>query len=180
MADRRATRPTRHTPPVQQARRARSGTAPTALSGPQGQALRPPASGIGFVDHGRPARANPTGLPDRLKASLEALSGLSLDAVRVHHNSAQPARIDAEAVASGLDIHLAPGQAHCLPHEAWHVVQQAQGRVQPDQAALQGLPLNADPSLEREADQMGALASQAVPAPTGHDPSRPPSTGVPP
>ncbi|HAP61901.1 MAG TPA: hypothetical protein DCR93_21180, partial [Cytophagales bacterium] len=31
----------------------------------------------------------------------------------------------------GTDIHLAPGQQKHLPHEAWHVVQQKQGRVKP-------------------------------------------------
>ena len=33
------------------------------------------------------------------------------------------------AFTRGSDIHLAPHQEHQLPHEAWHVVQQKQGRV---------------------------------------------------
>lgn len=73
--------------------------------------------------------ANNTGLPDGLKTGLETLSGLSLDNVKVHYNSARPAPLHALAYAQGSDIYLAPGQERHLPHEAWHVVQQAQGRV---------------------------------------------------
>src|SRR6201999_1956312 len=74
---------------------------------------------------------NRTGLPDGLKAGVEARSGLSLDRVRVHYNSEQPAQLNAHAYTRGSDIHVAPGQERHLAHEAWHVVQQAQGRVRP-------------------------------------------------
>jgi len=70
---------------------------------------------------------NRTGLPDALKAGVEALSGLAMDDVRVHLNSPEPARLDALAYASAGEIHL--DQEQHLPHEAWHVVQQKQGRV---------------------------------------------------
>jgi len=80
--------------------------------------------------------------------------------VRVHYNSARPAEVQAQAFARGTEIHLAPGQERHLPHEAWHVVQQAQGRVQPTGSAKGGNPMNADPSLEHEADVMGRRASQ--------------------
>ncbi len=103
------------------------------------------------------ALANRTGLPDRLKAGVEALSGLSLDHVRVHHGSPLPGRIQAHAYARGSDIHLAPGQAHQLPHEAWHVVQQMQGRVRPT-LQLRGIAINDHQGLEHEADVMGARA----------------------
>jgi Domain of unknown function (DUF4157) len=69
---------------------------------------------------------NRTGLPDRLKAGVESLSGLSLDDVRVHYNSPKPAGVRARAYTQGAHIHLAPGQQEHLPHEAWHVVQQKQ------------------------------------------------------
>jgi hypothetical protein len=75
--------------------------------------------------------ANRTGLPNQLKAGVEALSGIAMDDVRVHRNSSRPAQLQAHAFAQGADIHLAPGQEHHLPHEAWHVVQQKQGRVKP-------------------------------------------------
>jgi hypothetical protein len=70
-------------------------------------------------------------MPSRLKTGIENLSGISLDHVRVHYNSAKPATLQAHAYAQGTDIHIAPGQEKHLPHEASHVVQQAQGRVKP-------------------------------------------------
>jgi hypothetical protein len=45
-----------------------------------------------------------------------------------------------------------------LPHEAWHVVQQAQGRVKPTMQMKDGVPVNDDKGLEHEADVMGAKA----------------------
>ncbi|WP_083943148.1 eCIS core domain-containing protein [Sphingomonas soli] len=72
---------------------------------------------------------NPTRLPDALKSGIESLSGLAMDDVRVHRNSSRPAQLHAQAFAQGADIHLAPGQDRHLAHEAWHVVQQKQGRV---------------------------------------------------
>ena len=109
---------------------------------------------------GTPA-TNRTGMPDGLKSGIEALSGLAMDHVRVHYNSEKPAQLNAHAYAQGSDIHLAPGQDRHLPHEAWHLVQQAQGRVQPTLQLNGGVAVNDDPGLEREADQMGerALAS---------------------
>jgi hypothetical protein len=102
---------------------------------------------------------NRTGMPDHLKAGIESLSGMDLSSVRVHRNSDNPAGLDALAYAQGNDIHLAPGQDHHLPHEAWHVVQQRQGRVAPTMQ-LQGVSINDDHGLEAEADRMGARASQ--------------------
>ena len=88
----------------------------------QGKLLQPAA-----MDEEEPLQAkaeNASGLPGRLKAGIEALSGVSTDGVRVHPNSAAPAGVNAHAYAQGTDIHLAPGQERHLPHEAWHVVQQ--------------------------------------------------------
>ncbi|MDV6342329.1 DUF4157 domain-containing protein [Nitrosomonas sp. Is35] len=102
--------------------------------------------------------ANNTGLPDNLKSGIENLSGMSMDSVRVHYNSSQPAQLNALAYAQGTDIHVAPGQEQHLPHEAWHVVQQAQGRVQPTMQMKEGIPINDDRGLEHEADVMGAKA----------------------
>ncbi|MFN7898894.1 MAG: DUF4157 domain-containing protein [Synechococcaceae cyanobacterium] len=103
-------------------------------------------------------KPNLTGLPDRLKSNLEALSGLSMEAVRVHYNSTKPAQLNALAYAQGTDIHLGPGQEQHLPHEAWHVVQQAQGRVRPTMQMAGGVAVNDDKGLEREADVMGGRA----------------------
>ncbi len=103
-------------------------------------------------------RQNHTGMPDKLKAGVETLSGMSMDHVRVHYNSDKPAQLQAHAYAQGNQIHLARGQEKHLPHEAWHVVQQAQGRVRPTMQMKEGVPINDDQGLEHEADVMGAKA----------------------
>ena len=106
------------------------------------------------------SKPNNTGMPDDLKSGIENLSGFSMDNVRIHYNSPQPAQFNAFAYAQGAEIHLAPGQEKHLPHEAWHLVQQAQGRVKPTMQFENGLHINADKLLEKEADAMGTLAEQ--------------------
>ena len=106
-------------------------------------------------------KANNTGLPDTLKAGIESLSGYNMSDVKVHYNSAKPAQLQALAYAQGTDIHLAPGQERHLPHEAWHVVQQKQGRVQPTMQMKGSVPVNDNQGLEHEADVMGAKANIA-------------------
>ena len=103
-------------------------------------------------------RPNNTGLPDSLKNNIESLSGYSLDSVRVHYNSSKPAAVQAYAYTQGTDIHIAPGQESCLPHEAWHVTQQMSGRVSAT-TSIGGVAVNDDASLEHEADVMGARAA---------------------
>lgn len=111
-------------------------------------------------------KPNNTGLPNQLKSGIENLSGMSLDHVKVHYNSEKPAQLQAHAYAQGSDIHVAPGQEQHLPHEAWHVVQQAQRRVQPTMQLKENVLVNDDAGLEKEADLMGAKAlnSNADPA----------------
>ncbi len=99
-------------------------------------------------------KENTTGLPDTLKAGVEQLSGLSMDDVQVHYNSSQPADVQALAYTQGTEIHMGPGQERHLAHEAWHVVQQMQGRVKPTLQA-NDVAINDDQELEREADVMG-------------------------
>ena len=125
------------------------------------------AKGTGTIAN--TVKANPvnnTGLPDNIKAGVEKLSGYSMDDVKVHYNSSKPAQLKAHAYAQGTDIHVAPGQEQHVAHEAWHVVQQKQGRVQSTtQLKEQGTNINNDQSLEREADVMGARAASH----TGND-----------
>ncbi len=97
------------------------------------------------------------GMPAKLAQGIEKLSGVAMSNVRVHYNSSKPQSVQAHAYAQGRDIHLASGQEQHLPHEAWHVVQQSQGRVKPT-AQINGTNINDSPSLEREADVMGSRA----------------------
>lgn len=106
-------------------------------------------------------KPNDTGLPDHLKSGVETLSGFSLDNVKVHYNSSQPATVQALAYTQGTDIHVAPGQEQHLPHEAWHVAQQMAGRVEPT-TEIGGMAVNDNAVLEHEADVMGARANSFV------------------
>jgi len=103
---------------------------------------------------------NTTRMPDDLKQGIEKLSGEDMSDVKVTYNSDKPAQLQAHAYAQGNNIQIAPGQEKHLPHEAWHVAQQKQGRVQPT-AQFNGAPINNDNSLESEADKMGQKALQS-------------------
>jgi hypothetical protein len=118
----------------------------------------PPVGQLRLRDRPWPARSG--GLPAQLRMGIEALSGFDLSEVRVHRNSSQPAHLNALAFARGNEVHLAPGQESHLPHEAWHLVQQRQGRVRAT-TRLAGVSVNDDEALEREADAMGVRAHAA-------------------
>jgi hypothetical protein len=126
-----------------------------------GGAVRPQSDGKKLAELSpaqREEKPNKTGLPNQLKSGIESLSGMSMDHVKVHYNSDKPAQLQAHAYAQGSEIHLGAGQEKHLPHEAWHVVQQAQGRVRPTVQMKAGA-VNDDPSLEKEADMMGERAA---------------------
>lgn len=85
-----------------------------------------------------PATSTGQPLPPPLRHALETQTGADLSDVRVHRTHA-PHMLGAHAYTHGTDIHIAPDAPHVLgsrgqallAHEAWHVVQQAQGRVRP-------------------------------------------------
>jgi len=118
-----------------------------------------PDNGINFTIQ---KKENKTGLPDQLKSGIENLSGHAMDDVRVHYNSPQPAQLNAHAYAQGNQIHVAPGQEKHLAHEAWHVVQQKQGRVKPTKQLKSSVAINDEAGLEKEADVMGAKAEASI------------------
>ncbi len=106
-------------------------------------------------------------IPEEVRGNLEQTLGSDLSDVRVHANSPKAPEVGALAYTQGNDIHFAPGQYNpnsssgqeLLGHEAAHVVQQREGRVQPT-GEVNGMPLNDDDTLEREADQLGRQAAQ--------------------
>ena len=63
----------------------------------------PPGEGRGTP---RGYKKNKTGLPDRLKAGVETLSGLAMDDVKVHYNADKPVQLQAYAYVQGKDIQL--------------------------------------------------------------------------
>lgn len=105
---------------------------------------------------------NNTALSNNLKAVIEHRSGVSMDDVRLFYNSAQPAQFNALAYERGPEINVASGQEHHLPHEAWHVVQQAQDRVKSTIQMHEAIPVNDDPNLEHKADVMEGKALQMI------------------
>lgn len=108
---------------------------------------------------------NQTGIPDTVKQRMEDSFGTDFSSVRVHPDSSKAPEVGALAYTQGTDIHFAPGQfkpdssagQQLLGHELTHVVQQAEGRVQPT-TEIGGLAVNDDVSLEHEADVLGAKA----------------------
>lgn len=101
-------------------------------------------------------------LPQDLQKGIEELAGISLDGVRVYRDSAEPAKVGALSFTSNNAIHLGPGQEKNLAHEAWHVVQQRQGRVSAAATLKTGPGItNDDPGLEKEAENMGGRFASA-------------------
>jgi hypothetical protein len=105
-------------------------------------------------------------LPKNIQTKMERSFGTSFSDVQIHEGS-EASSVGALAYTQGNRIHFAPGQYNpdsssgqaLLGHELTHVVQQRSGRVPlPDNTG--GLPINADPGLEQEADDMGAKAAR--------------------
>ena len=110
---------------------------------------------------------NNTGIPDNVKQKMEDSFGTDFSDVRIHSESPQAPEVGALAYTQGTDIHFAPGQfkpdtsagQQLLGHELAHVIQQAEGRVQPT-TEIGGMSVNDDGGLEHEADVLGAKAAQ--------------------
>lgn len=108
-------------------------------------------------------------LPDDVRAKMEHAFGTDFSGVRIIEGH-QAASLGALAYTQGTNIHFAPGQyephsqhgQELLGHELAHVAQQAEGKVRAT-AQAKGLAINADPSLEREADELGARAARWEP-----------------
>ncbi|MTI29869.1 DUF4157 domain-containing protein [Xanthovirga aplysinae] len=98
-------------------------------------------------------------LPSSLKNVLEKISGIAMGDVKVYYNSTKPAHLQAFAYAQGSDIYLGPKQEKHLAHEAWHIVQQKQGRVSP-RLSLCKEWINDEQELEIEAELMAEILNQ--------------------
>jgi|GEM_PF-3012122 len=108
-----------------------------------------------------------TSIPDDVQNKMEYSFGIDFSDVKIQMNSEQANNMGASAYSQGNNVHFAPGQFNpnstkgqeLLGHELTHVVQQRQGRVRPTKQG-KGLQINDNPSLEKEADKMGAKAAQ--------------------
>lgn len=127
------------------------------------QALNPP----------RPAPGTGMPLPAAMQQKMEASFNADFSDVRIHQDEAAE-QIGAIAFTRGSNIHFAPGEFNptsqsgqqLLGHELAHVVQQRHRQV--PAAPSQDLPINTNPKLEAEADQIGMQVAQGqVVSPSG-------------
>lgn len=115
------------------------------------------------------ATTSTQGLPTGVQSHMEQALQADFSGVKIHQNSPQADSVGALAYTQGTDIHFAPGKfdtgstsgLELLGHELNHVKQQSEGRVSPT-GQVNGLPLNDDPALEQESDQMGQKAAQMM------------------
>ncbi|MEO5641905.1 MAG: DUF4157 domain-containing protein [Bacteroidia bacterium] len=106
-------------------------------------------------------------MPEHVQQKMENSMNADFSDVNIHVGS-KASSVGALAYAQGNDIHFAQGKFNpesssgqqLLGHELAHVVQQRQGRVKAT-TSVNGLPVNDDRSLEKEADTMGAKAAAA-------------------
>ena len=114
----------------------------------------------------RDAEPNKTGMPDGVKQKMESSLGADFSSVRVETESASATNVGALAYTQGESVHFAPGQfkpdtssgQQLIGHELTHVVQQREGRVKAN-TEVNGMAVNDNPSLEREAESKGRAAA---------------------
>lgn len=107
-----------------------------------------------------PAPSDGQPLAQTVRRKMESAFGTDFSDVSIHQD-AQAEAVGALAFTRGPHIHFAAGKyaphtqagRQLIGHELTHVVQQRAGRVATPQAA--GLPINADPGLEAEAESLG-------------------------
>lgn len=121
------------------------------------------------ADGGTAGSSAASALPDAIRTQMESSFSADFSNVRVREDASATA-LGADAYTQGSEITFAPGRLQfssqegkeLLGHELSHVVQQRDGRVSTPQARG-GTAINADASLEREADEHGARAARGEP-----------------
>jgi hypothetical protein len=119
-----------------------------------------------------------TNMPEDVQNQEENSFGVDFSDVDIHKDFPQAPSLGALAYTQGNDVHFAPGQYNpgsqegqeLLGHELSHVVQQREDRVKPtnkQQSSYakasevnEGMSVNTDSVLEKEADVQGAKAAQ--------------------
>ncbi len=113
------------------------------------------------------ASGSPEKMSGSYRSKMETAFGADFSGITIHRNAPSAKSMNALAYTQGEHIHFAPGQYDpgskegqtLLGHELTHVVQQRQGRVQATTQA-KGMPINDNPALEKEADDMGEKVAQ--------------------
>ena len=114
-------------------------------------------------------RKTPTsgGMPVDLLINMSQSLGADFSEVNIHRDSQSATDAGALAYTQGNDVHFAPGQydpesasgQELIGHELTHVIQQREGRVRANNE-VNGMPLNDDKGLEKEADEGGMKVTQ--------------------
>ncbi len=116
-------------------------------------------------------------IPEEVQSKMENVFQADFSEVNIQQNSEEAKNMGAYAFTKGNEIHFAAGQYNpeseegqeLLGHELSHVVQQRDGDVKPT-TQEEGMPVNEDATLEKEADDMGKKAAKGTP-PSGGNPN---------
>lgn len=119
-------------------------------------------------DPSKPIQRKSNSMPEVVQEKMESAFKADFSNVKIHEGN-KAESVGALAYTQGDEIHFAQGKykpdtqsgQELLGHELAHVVQQRQGRVQPT-GDVNGVPLNDEPALEKEADRLGAKASRGT------------------
>ena len=102
-----------------------------------------------------------------IKEQMSQALGHDFSDVNIHTDSKAATNVGALAYTQGKDVHFAPGQFNpdttqgkeLIGHEFKHKEQQDNNRVQAT-TEVNGMPVNDDKGLEKEADDAGKIAAQ--------------------
>ena len=104
--------------------------------------------------------------PENFMKQMENSFQTDFSDVNIHKNSRTAENLGALAFTQGNNVHFAPGQfkpdtnqgKELIGHEFAHVVQQRQGKVQPNKQ-IGKFKINDNSALEKQADEMGKKAA---------------------
>jgi len=98
----------------------------------------------------------------QMKQAAQDVTGVDYSNVDVELDSSDPEKLNAKATRQGKDIKIGKGNEESLPHELAHI---QQGKV-PVTTQKDGMPINDDESLEKQADKVGQKISDKANQPT--------------
>ena len=139
----------------------------------EGGAYQPSHQSTGEVENANPNSAysisNYEASQEEIVNQMGEQMGADFSSVNIHTESNEALQLGAKAFAQGENVHFSPGQfdlktqggKQLLGHELAHVIQQRNGRVQANHVSS-GQPINTEPELEQEADQMGTEAAKRI------------------
>lgn len=115
---------------------------------------------IAEMPYGELIKKFPGGISEALEYAKKE-KGLSVP--EVHYNSPEPERLGVKAFTKNAEVYLAPGEGEeTLKHELGHVIQQKKEKI-PATTKIGEQPVNLDPKLEQEADEIAKHIEYHIP-----------------